>query len=414
MVTTLTPDTSAAATAELNNTWYAVGFAGELDGDRPFATRLWGEPVVLYRDADGEATCVVDVCPHRSAPLSMGDVNGGVLRCFYHGWGFGKEGKCESVPTGNAPANLCAKRFAVAEHENMLYVWRGEALAADARKLPTNAAATAQKAPLAVVDTTLDFGAEWTDVVEQCASAPLLHWFHDSTVPPAGSILPQPLVMLPTRADSSGRTTVTREASNIVRHVGSSGFDEVMQVVPIGPKRSRVLLRQVVPAEGNAVLAMLLQLPGALALLTVLIQNWNFQVAESDSKAPKSRAASAEAGGSSSASSSEGYFARWNSKVTSEFGMTSKFGQQLVDDDAVGTYGLKRSYVMDTPAAQFPPLVPTGNDIPLLAPDSSSAGVVERFQAAQQSLAAGILSVPAAVVTYKTVGPALAALVDSQ
>jgi len=405
MDTLLAPEQSATAAGELNNTWYAVGFSDDINSDKPFGTRLFGEPVVLYRDAAGEATCVRDVCPHRSAPLSMGDVEDGQLRCFYHGWGFGAKGACESVPTGAPPNNLCVRSFAVAEHEGMLYVWRGNPLAADARKLPTNAAAAA--APLAVIDTTLDFGSEWADVAEHCVSQPHLHWLHDSTLPPPGTMLPQPLSVLPTRAESSTQTAATREAAHIVRHVGASGFDETMHVVPIGPERSRVLLRQVVPRENNALLAMVLQLPGMLALFTVLIQNWNFLVAESD-KAVASK--------QQEAASEEGYFARWGGKVTSEYGQTSKFGQQRIDNQAVGTYGLKRSYVMDTPAAQFPPLVPTGQSsgIPLMPEMGSSAGVVERFQAAQQSLAAGILSVPAGFLTYKTVGPAVAALIDSQ
>ena len=37
-----------------------------------------------------QAVCVRDSCPHRSAPLSMGDMKDGTLRCFYHGWGFGE------------------------------------------------------------------------------------------------------------------------------------------------------------------------------------------------------------------------------------------------------------------------------------------------------------------------------------
>jgi len=98
----------APAEVSFNNSWYAVGFAHELSSEEPFATRLWGEPVVLYRDADGEPVCVRDVCPHRSAPLSMGEMQDGVLRCFYHGWGFGAKGACVNVPTGSATAGVCA------------------------------------------------------------------------------------------------------------------------------------------------------------------------------------------------------------------------------------------------------------------------------------------------------------------
>ena len=383
--------------AELKDTWYAVGFSGDIDGSRPFATRLWGEPVVLYRDRDGEATCVRDVCPHRSAPLSMGDVEDGQLRCFYHGWGFGKQGECESVPTGKAPTGVCVQGYAVAEHENMLFVWRGNPLAADARKLPSMVSATADAA---VVDTTLDYDCEWTEVVSRFAGMPHLHWLHESAAPPLASLLPMPLASLPARGSgSSYRTTAERgTVPNIVRHVGASGFEEEVHVVPVGPARCRVLLRQRLPKEGNPVLAMLLQVPGALALLTVLVQNWNFQVAIEDEQQQKQQ----QATGAAAAAAAEPYFSRWSEKVTSEFGMTSAFGQQQQDSPLAGTYGLKRSYIRDTPQAQYPPLL-----------KSEYAGMVERFQAAQQSLAAGMLATPAAIVTIKTVGPAFAALKDS-
>eukprot|EP00521_Asterionellopsis_glacialis_P011974 CAMPEP_0195298928 /NCGR_PEP_ID=MMETSP0707-20130614/24517_1 /TAXON_ID=33640 /ORGANISM="Asterionellopsis glacialis, Strain CCMP134" /LENGTH=73 /DNA_ID=CAMNT_0040361179 /DNA_START=59 /DNA_END=277 /DNA_ORIENTATION=- len=32
---------------------------------KPFATRLWGQPLVIYRDTEGELVAMSDVCPHR-------------------------------------------------------------------------------------------------------------------------------------------------------------------------------------------------------------------------------------------------------------------------------------------------------------------------------------------------------------
>ena len=92
-----------------------MGYSSDIANDKPFGTKLLNEPIVLYRDQDGEVTCVTDVCPHRSAPLSMGDIDNGVLRCFYHGWGFGKEGQCVSVPTGTPPVRAACATRAVAE-----------------------------------------------------------------------------------------------------------------------------------------------------------------------------------------------------------------------------------------------------------------------------------------------------------
>ncbi len=89
---------------------YAVAFPWQIDGyktpidavmnhkgekdNQPFATRLWGEPLVIYRDSKGELVAMADVCPHRSAPLSMGRVENDELVCMYHGWKFGEKGDC--------------------------------------------------------------------------------------------------------------------------------------------------------------------------------------------------------------------------------------------------------------------------------------------------------------------------------
>jgi hypothetical protein len=259
-------------------------------------------------------------------------------------------------------------------------------------------------ADAAVVDTTLDYDCEWTEAVARVAGMPHLHWLHESAAPPLASLLPMPLASLPARG-SAGAYSATAEAGaapNIVRHVGASGFEEEVHVVPIGPQRSRVLLRQRLPTEGNPVLAALLQVPGALALLTVLVQNWNFQVAIQDAQQQQQQQQQKQSSSTAAADAAEPYFSRWSGEVTSEFGMTSAFGQQQQDSDLVGTYGLKRSYIRDTPKAEYPPLL-----------RSEYAGMVERFQAAQQSLAAGMLATPAAIVTIKTVGPAVATLKDS-
>ena len=99
MLTIACPSVRSEVSPTFNDTWYPVSFAADLERDQVFGFRLWGEPLVLYRDSQGQPVCVRDVCPHRSAPLSMGEVKGGTLRCFYHGWGFGSDGACVDVPT---------------------------------------------------------------------------------------------------------------------------------------------------------------------------------------------------------------------------------------------------------------------------------------------------------------------------
>jgi vanillate O-demethylase monooxygenase subunit len=55
----------------LKNTWYAAAWSRDVGSG--FVTRdLLGEPVLLYRKHDGSPVAMIDRCPHRFAPLSMG------------------------------------------------------------------------------------------------------------------------------------------------------------------------------------------------------------------------------------------------------------------------------------------------------------------------------------------------------
>ena len=84
----------------LRNHWYAVASEPELD-QGPLGRTLLNKPVVIYRDAAGRVIAAPDRCPHREAPLSAGHVADGVLRCTYHGWNFGADGRCVRIPSAD-------------------------------------------------------------------------------------------------------------------------------------------------------------------------------------------------------------------------------------------------------------------------------------------------------------------------
>ena len=76
-------DQGDSAEPSFNNQWYAVAFPWEVDKQEVYSTRLWGEPIVIYHDANGNLVCAKDSCPHRSAPLSMSKLNSkGQLECM--------------------------------------------------------------------------------------------------------------------------------------------------------------------------------------------------------------------------------------------------------------------------------------------------------------------------------------------
>lgn len=76
--------------------WHPVALEAEV-GAAPLPVHLLDVPLVLWRGAGG-ITVARDLCPHRGARLSMGEVRGDDLVCPLHGFHYGPDGACRKVP----------------------------------------------------------------------------------------------------------------------------------------------------------------------------------------------------------------------------------------------------------------------------------------------------------------------------
>jgi phenylpropionate dioxygenase-like ring-hydroxylating dioxygenase large terminal subunit len=73
----------------------------------PRPVEVAGRPYVAVRlEQDAPATVVAALCPHRLVPLSAATVDGGRLRCAYHGWEFDPGGACVLLPSLGEQANI--------------------------------------------------------------------------------------------------------------------------------------------------------------------------------------------------------------------------------------------------------------------------------------------------------------------
>jgi phenylpropionate dioxygenase-like ring-hydroxylating dioxygenase large terminal subunit len=121
--------------------WYPVTFVQDLPKDRPYSFSLYDEPFVLFTNQDGQLVCLTDRCPHRAAKLSDGQIIDGKIECLYHGWQFDSQGQCLHIPQlptdAKIPANACVRSFPVVERQGMIWMWAGEAEAADEDRIPT-------------------------------------------------------------------------------------------------------------------------------------------------------------------------------------------------------------------------------------------------------------------------------------
>ncbi|MBZ4407615.1 aromatic ring-hydroxylating dioxygenase subunit alpha [Myxococcus sp. MISCRS1] len=121
----MSPPAGHVSVVNLPNAWFILCSSRELK-DKPLARTLQGTPLVLFRGEGGTPGALVDRCPHRNVPLSLGRVKGGQLQCGYHGWKFDTGGQCRAIPgfMGEPEArSRCATSYATREQDGFIWVY---------------------------------------------------------------------------------------------------------------------------------------------------------------------------------------------------------------------------------------------------------------------------------------------------
>ena len=97
----------------IRNSWYVAALPEELSPGKLLARTLCDDPIVLFRQENGTASALLDMCPHRFVPLSDGFVVGNRVHCPYHGLEFDGKGRCVHNPHGNGarPAALNVRSY---------------------------------------------------------------------------------------------------------------------------------------------------------------------------------------------------------------------------------------------------------------------------------------------------------------
>lgn len=120
----------------LTQIWYMAAWGHEVV-DKPLARTIADQPIVLFRGEEGVAHALLDRCPHRFAPLSLGRVEKHGLRCGYHGLVFDASGACSENPLGSViPAAARVPSYPVVEQDRILWVWLGDPALADPATIP--------------------------------------------------------------------------------------------------------------------------------------------------------------------------------------------------------------------------------------------------------------------------------------
>jgi vanillate O-demethylase monooxygenase subunit len=119
----------------LRNVWYPAAWEREI-GQSPYAARLLGEEVAIFRRGDGSYAAMEDACPHRKLPLSMGRVKDDELECGYHGLTFDCSGLCVKAPTNNGVVpDVRLRTYPVQARYGLVWMWMGDSALADPAKI---------------------------------------------------------------------------------------------------------------------------------------------------------------------------------------------------------------------------------------------------------------------------------------
>ena len=91
--------------------WLPILLSEELpfDGCPPVRVKVLSERLLAFRDSEGRLGLIDEFCAHRGASLWFGRNEEGGLRCPYHGWKFGTDGKCQEIPSEPEESGMCQK-----------------------------------------------------------------------------------------------------------------------------------------------------------------------------------------------------------------------------------------------------------------------------------------------------------------
>lgn len=114
----------------LRKEWLCVGHVSQVPSPGDFRNvDMLGEPMLLARGKDGEVRVLSRTCPHRGMdinPVEYGRPAAGnarVLRCPYHFWTFGLDGKCTGAPEMQESQLFCRDETRL--HQFRTEIWHG-------------------------------------------------------------------------------------------------------------------------------------------------------------------------------------------------------------------------------------------------------------------------------------------------
>jgi phenylpropionate dioxygenase-like ring-hydroxylating dioxygenase large terminal subunit len=112
------------------NFWYPIARSADITADKPYQARVLGLKFAAFRDLSGAAHVVSNTCVHRGGSLAKGRVKDDCIVCPYHGWRYGGDGRCQSIPAlgdgVRAPARAKVDSYPVEEQYGIVFAFLGD------------------------------------------------------------------------------------------------------------------------------------------------------------------------------------------------------------------------------------------------------------------------------------------------
>ncbi|MCP3138669.1 Rieske 2Fe-2S domain-containing protein [Pyxidicoccus xibeiensis] len=159
--------------------WHPVAFSSELK-ERPLPARLLDTDLVVWRTGSGVAA-TQRYCAHRGADLCGGAPVAEGLRCAFHGWTYGQDGRCVRIPSQPAGAPIPERArlasYPATERYGLVWVCLATGPAAPLPEWPELEDGSLATVPLPLLDWDVSAGR----MVEIVLDVAHLSWVHDGT-----------------------------------------------------------------------------------------------------------------------------------------------------------------------------------------------------------------------------------------
>ncbi len=105
--------------------WYVAARSAEVRREKVASYPLLHRRIALYRDSAGVARAMDARCPHLGADLGQGSVEGDNLRCAFHHWRIGPDGRCRSAQGCADAPDRGVRVYPVEERWGLIFLFNG-------------------------------------------------------------------------------------------------------------------------------------------------------------------------------------------------------------------------------------------------------------------------------------------------